>query len=261
MLNKEKDMSEMVVHFPWLHPKLGRGPLLDGVVFLDPGVDLPSQLTRWRPGDLPCSPAEVRAMLRSYMEFGERFPRSSDMQAYQAAGLDNFYTDTTMDIKSQLTGMDAPKDADPADLRRQAQLLLAMALYREEQFVAMREQEGRFEKAREGFAEMLGLDDEESFAQIDVPDEMIFPRACVDLPWKGLLPSLLMFLPSGARLFVSDLDVLQELMALDLDFSPCAFDPDGLVCCRLGSDEAERICGRPVDLPAPVTLVARPLNP
>lgn len=254
-------MNEMVVHFPWLNPKLGRGPLPDGTVFFDPGVDLPTELIRWRPTDLPCSPAEVRAMLRSYMEFGERFPRSSDMKAYQAAGLDNFYTDTTMDIKSQLTGMDTPKEVDPADLRRQAQLLLAMALYREEQFIAMREQEGRFETARHGFAEVLGLDDEESFAQIGVPDEALFPRAGVELPWKSLLPCLLLFLPPGARLFVSDDEVLCELMALDLDFSPCADDPDTLVCCQLDSAAAERICGRPVDLPVPVTLVARPLNP
>jgi len=261
LLNKEMDMSDMVVHFPWLHPKLSRGPLPEGTVFFDPGVDLVADQPRWRPADLPCSAAEVRAMLRSYMEFGERFPRSSDMQAYQAAGLDNFYTDTTMDIKSQLTGMDSPKEVDPADLRRQAQLLLAMALYREEQFIAMREQEGRFEKAREGFAEMLGLDDEESFAQVGVPDEALFPRASVELPWSSLLPSLLLFLPLGARLLVSDDDVVRELMALELDFSPCADDPGGLVCCLLDSEAAERICGRQLNLPAPVTLMARPLNP
>lgn len=254
-------MNEMVVHFPWLHPKLGRGLLPEGAVFFDPGVDLPTELIRWRPSDLPCSPAEVRGMLRSYMEFGERFPRPSDMQAYQAVGLDNFYTDTTMDIKSQLTGMDAPKEADPEDLRRQAQLLLAMALYREEQFVAMREQEGHFETARRGFAEVLGLDDEESFAQIGVPDESIFPRAGVELPWKSMLPCLLLFLPRGARLFVSDDDVLRELVALELDFSPCADDSGGLVCCRLDSEAAERVCGRRVDLSAPVILMARPLNP
>jgi hypothetical protein len=255
------DMNEMVVHFPWLHPKLGRGLLPEGAVFFDPGVDLPTELIRWRPSDLPCSPAEVRAILRSYMEFGERFPRSSDMQAYQAAGLDNFYTDTTMDIKSQLTGMDSPKEVDPADLRRQAQLLLAMALSREEQFVAMREQEGRFETARQGFAEVLGLDDEESFAQIGVPDEALFPRANVELPWKSLLPCLLLFLPPGARLFISDDDVLRELIALELDFSPCADDPGDLVCCRLDREAAERICGRRVDLATPVILMARPLNP
>ena len=31
-------MSDMVVHFPWLHPKLGHGPLPEGVVFFDLSV-------------------------------------------------------------------------------------------------------------------------------------------------------------------------------------------------------------------------------
>ena len=254
-------MTEMVVHFPWLHPKLGQGPLPESVVFFDPGVDLDTPAPRWRPADLPFSSAHVRAMLRSYMEFGERFPRATDMQAYQATGIDNFYTDTTMDIKSQLTGMDSPKEVDPADLRRQAQLLLAMALSREEQFIAMSEQEGRFDAARQGFAQVLGLDDEESFAQFDVADKELFPRAGVELPWKNLLPSLLLFLPQGARLFVSDADILRELAALDLDFSPCADDPGGLTCRLLDAEAVERICGRRVELSSPVYLVARTQNP
>ncbi len=254
-------MTEMVVHFPWLHPKLGQGSLPESVVFFDPGVDMDTTTPRWRSADLPFSPAQVRAMLRSYMEFGERFPRVTDMQAYQATGIDNFYTDTTMDIKSQLTGMESPKEVDPEDLRRQAQLLLAMALSREEQFIAMCEQEGRFGAARQGFAQVLGIDDEESFAQFDVADAELFPRAGVELPWKSLLPSLLVFLPMGARLFVSDADILRELATLDLVFSPCAEEPDGLACCRLDSEAVERICGRRVELPAPVYLVARPQNP
>jgi hypothetical protein len=253
-------MIDMVVHFPWLHPKLGRAPLPDGVVFFDPGVDLPAELPRWRPSGLPCSPDEIRAMLRSYTEFGERFPHASDMKTYQAVGLENFFTDTTMDIKSQLTGADSPKEPSTDDLRRQAQLVLAMALYREEQFVAMREQQGRFEVARDGFAAVLGLDDEESFAQTGVPDEALFPGAGVELPWRNLLPFLLLFLPRGARLFVSDEEVARELASMDLKFSPCADNPDGLVCCRLDSAALERICARRAELPEPVILMARPLN-
>ena len=83
----------------------------------------------------------------------------------------------------------------------------------------------------------------------------------MDLPWKGLLPSLLLFLPAGAKLFVSDEDVARELVSLDLEFTPCAQDPDGLVCCTLDADGLERLCGIRVDLPTPLTVMARPLNP
>jgi hypothetical protein len=192
------------------------------------------------------------------MEFGERFPHASDMQAYHAAGLENFFTDTTMDIRSQLTGT-APVREESADAKRQAQILLAMALFREEQFVSMREQEGRFEAARNGFAEVLGIDDEESFADFGVPDDAVFPRASVELPWKPILPFLLCFLPPGTRLYVSDPDVVREFAALDLEFSPCGQNADTL-CCLLDGDGLERLCGSRVELPEPLTIVAPSLQ-
>ena len=252
-------MTGELVHFPWMHPKLGHGPLPDGVVFFDPGVEMRTDRARWRPEDLPCTPSEVRSLLRNFMEFGERFSRPSDMQAYHAAGLENFYTDTTMDIRSQLTGA-APVEEEPADPRRQAQILLAMALFREEQFVAMREQEGRFEAARDGFAEVLGIDDEESFADLGVPDDAVFPRASAELPWKPLFPALLCFLAPETRLFVSDPDVLRELAALELEFSPCGHSDD-MLCCLLDEDGLERLCGSRVPLHAPLTIVTPSLQP
>jgi hypothetical protein len=252
-------MSEVMVHFPWLHPRLSRGDIPDRVVFLDPGVALVADRPRWTPPDLPLSEAEVRRHVRGYLDFAERFPKASDMQAYHAAGLENFYTDTTMDIRSQLIGQDAPSEPTDQDRRRQAQLVLALALYREEQFVGLSEQEDRFEHAREGFAQVLGLDDEESFADFGLPDASLFPRAAVELPWKALLPSMLMFLPGGAEFFVSDEDVVRELASLDLKWT--SGEPgSGLVRCLIDADAVWRISGVAVDLPAPVTMVTLSSN-
>lgn len=253
-------INDKLVHFPWLHPKLAPGPLPENVVFLDPGVRVDTESARWQPSDLPCAHGEVRTILHNYMQFAERFPRVSDMQAYHAAGLDNFYTDTTMDITSQLIGPGTPAVSDDMSLKRQAQLMLAMALFREEQFVGMHEQEGRFESARDGFADVLGLDDDESFAEMGVPDDALFPRACVDLPWKGLLPYFLVFLPAGVPLFVSDEDVVRELVSMDLTFTPCGDETDGMISCRLGESDVERVCGRTIPVPVPLTIMARSLN-
>jgi hypothetical protein len=251
-------MIEMMIHFPWLHPRLSRGDIPGTVVFLDPGMALVTKLPRWSPPDLPLSETEVRQHLRGYFDFAERFPKTSDMQAYQATGLENFYTDTTMDIRSRLTGQEPPSEPTDQDRRRQAQLVLALALYREEQFVALGEQETRFEQARDGFAQVLGLDDEESFAEFGLPDEALFPRAAVELPWKALLPSMLMFLPAGANFFVSDGDVARELTALGLEW---AEDPEsGLARCRVDADAVWRVSGVAVDLPAPVALVTLSSN-
>jgi|GEM_PF-1568472 hypothetical protein len=252
-------MTEMMIHFPWLHPRLSPGHLPERVVFLDPGMALASDLPRWSPPGLPLSETEVRQHLRGYLEFAKRFPKTSDMQAYQAAGLENFYTDTTMDIRSRLTDQEPAAKSTDLDRRRQAQLFLALALYREEQFVALGEQEERFEHARESFAQVLGLDDDESFAEFGVSDEALFPRAAVELPWKTLLPPMLLFLPSGAGFFVSDADVARELAALDLEWT--SGEPgSGLVRCRVDADAVWRISGVAVDLPEPVTMVTLSSN-
>lgn len=254
-------MSARLVHFPWLHPGLSCGALPDGVVFLDPGVPMDTDRPRWSPPDLPLSEAEIRRHVRGYLEFAERFPRATDMQAYQAAGLDNFFTDTAMDIRSQLNGDVRPEESSAADRRRQAQLVLALALLREEQFVAMSEQEPRFEQARAGFAKVLGLDEEETFSDFGLTDEAIFPRAGSELPWRSVLAPMACLLPENSLLFVSDADVVRELQSLDLEFTPRVVAGESLVCCRMDAETLERVCGMRVEPAVTLTIAARPPKP
>lgn len=249
-------MDDLVVHFPWMNPKLAGPDLPEWVRWLDPGVAMQGGHARWRPPTLPYTEVEVRRLVRDYLQFAERFPKTSDMQACRAVGIDNFYTDTTMDIMSQLTGGAMPAAADPMDALRQSQIVLALALSREEQFTGMHEQEARFEQARDGFAQVLGLDDEDSFAEFGIPDEALFPRASADLPWTGLLPRVLAFLPEEACLFVSDPDVLRELEARELVFVPCVVNGHDLLCCDLDADGLERVCGERVELSHPVRILA-----
>lgn len=207
---------------------------------------MPENPARWRPPTLLCTDLEVRRLVRDYLQFAERFPKTADMQAYRAAGIDNFYTDTTMDILSQLTGGAKPVEAAAEDLLRQAQIVLALALFREEQFLGMHEQEARFEQARDGFAQVLGLDDEEPFAELGVPDEALFPRASVDLPWKGLPSRMLAFLAGGSRVVCLRSRRGPGIRSLRGRFTPCDLDADGL----------ERVCGECVKLSHPVRILA-----
>lgn len=238
--------------FPWLHPKLNGHLVPEDVVWLDPGVDMPGESRRYRPENLPFSAPEVRRMLHDYRQFGERFTKPADMSTYQAVGLENFYTDTTMDIFSQLRGVASGELPEVQDRRKQAQLVLAMALYREEQFVAMQEQSVRFAQARDGFAEVLGLDEDELFVDQGVPDSLIVPQANVDLPWTTILPSFLMLLPSAAKLFVADPDVADELRSSGVVFAPCA--EAGRSCGLLEATHVEQLCGIAVDPLAPISV-------
>lgn len=249
-----------LVHFPWLHPALGQEPLPEDLVFLDPGVDLPGTAPRWRPEDLPLNVQEVRRTVREYFQFAERFPKVSDMSTYQATGLDNFYTDTTMDIMSQLTGDRPQTEPSEQDRRQQAQLVLALALFREEQFVDIGDQEGRFASAKARFADVLGLDDEEAFAELGIPDEEIFSRASADLPWKNVLVPMMTLLPEECVLFVSDADVVRELEACGLSFAECSHADQAMRCCRLDAEAVGRICGPAAEPTGSLTLMTRPSN-
>lgn len=251
-------MSHPMIHFPWLHPQLASGPLPTELSFFDPGMPLTTDQPRFRPDDLPCTPAEVRRILASYMEFASRFPRASDMQAYQALGLENFYTDTSMDIRSQLT---SGAHTDPAEQlaneRRQAQLVLALALFREEQFIGIHEQKADFEHAQENFAQALGLDNEEPFAETGASGAALFSRASVELPWKSVMGPLLHFLPPDTALFISDTEVLRELQALDIHFDIQTAD-NAMMCAHLDQDTLRRICG--AHATRSVTILARREN-
>lgn len=237
-MRKEDDI--MMVHFPWLHPGLAHGPLPKGVVLFDPGLTLDSKISRWRPDNLPLGETELRRLVREYVDFAEGLARPSDLRPYEAAGLEDFYTDTAMDIRSQLQKGTIAEGDPEEDRRRKAQIVLALALSREEQFIALHEQEDRLEHARNKFAASLGLEDEETFSDQGIPDALIFPRAGSGLPWKDLFGPFVYFIPQGTRLFVSDPDVAEELLALGLPREPCGADIEDFVCLR--------VCPRDLDL-------------
>lgn len=206
----------MMVHFPWLHPGLIHGPLPEGVVLFDPGVELVSEFPRWRPENLPLSGTCARRLASEYVDFARGLSRASDLRPYETAGLEDFYTDTGMDIRSRLREKAASEAPSADDRRRRAQIVLTLALYREEQFAALRGQEDRLARARGDFAASLGLEDGDAFADQGAADALIFPRAGSDLPWRDMLGPLLCLVPEGTRFFVSDPDVAGELLSFGL---------------------------------------------
>jgi len=252
-------VSEIAVYFPWLHPELENQPLPHGVVFFDPGMAVATHAHRWKPEDLPLTDAEVRAYVQSYLEFAQRFPKSTDMQAYQAIGFHDFYTDTIMDIRSQLTG--EPQHTKPTqdDLRRQAQLLLALALEREKQITGMDEQKTRFEDAQARFAQVLGLED--ALGDADIVTKTIHSHLGSAWPWQDLLRSFLYLLPQDMPLFVTDQDVIEAFLALDIVFTPCTFAAhDELWCAQVAAPVLERIGAGRFESGRSLVLLARPFN-
>ncbi len=246
----------MMVHFPWLHPGLIHGPLPEGVVLFDPGVELASEFPRWRPENLPLSGACVRRLASEYVDFAQGLSRISDLRPYEAAGLEDFYTDTGMDIRSSLREKAAPEAASADDRRRRAQVALTLALSREEQFAALRGQEDRLARAQGGFAASLGLEAGDAFADQGVADALIFPRAGSDLPWRGMFGPLLCLVPEGTRFFVSDPDVAGELLSLGLSREAGAGGKD-FIHLRVSPHDLEPVG----DASLSAVIVVRPSEP
>lgn len=249
----------LVVHFPWLHPHLVPAGVPEWVCCLDPGWPVATERPRWRPESLPFSDADVRRVLREYVRFGEGFAKISDMKAYQTGGFNDFYTDTTMDIASRLTGGgDMGEDLLTARLR-QAQLMLAMALYREEQFVAILDQKNTFSNAHRKFSEVLGMDEEETFARLDIAEDRVFSRPGLELSWREVLGSMLPFLPENGVVYVADPDVLEECKACDLEFAPCVVHGTDCLCCWVDVAVAAKIAGVQLEMAHPLRVVS-PVN-
>lgn len=250
-------MSDIAVCFPWLHP-LMESHLPEGVVFFNPGVQMNTQAPRWSPDNLPLTTSEVRAYLRNYQEFAQRFPRPTDMQAYQAIGLQDFYTDTTMDIRSQLMGGPENKEPTLEDWRRQAQLVLALALEREAQVVAIDAEKNHFEDARASFAQVLGLEDVPGGPDLSPASLAVEVEA--SWPWQPLLSALLRLLPEDMPIFIAKTEVLEAFLALGIVFTSCTLGQTELVCAKVDAATLKRIDVDLPDLERSVVFMAQPFN-
>lgn len=245
-------MAEMAICFPWLDPQLSSTDLPSGVVFFDPGMQLKTQAPRWSPEDLPLSPDQVRAYVRSYWEFGQRFPKVSDLQAYQAQGLEDFYTDSSMDIRAQLLGA-VDEQPNFEDLQRQGQLVLALALMHQGQMVALGQEKERLQQAQASFSQALGLD-------ADDPEPLLSEESLPWESWPVLLSSLLRLLPPGLPLFVDDQAIVQELLSMDLSFTSKMFAAEELLCTTLDARALTLLGVESCAADQFLVLLARPLN-
>lgn len=216
------------VHFPWLHPALAPQGLPPGCVFLDPGLAVAGMEYRsWRPR-WPYSDAHIARLVADYLRQAEEAARPSDLAAQMAVGVEDFYADSSLEIRAQLTG-GAPA-ADPAEERlRQAQVLLALELTREKAWVDLVQQQQRLAQARQQWQESLGVDEDELRLPEDEPLALGSPAE--ELDWRPLVLPMDLVLPPSVALLVADPGVVAQWQAAgvvgepgDLGFRWCRLD-------------------------------------
>ncbi len=210
----------LVLYFPNMHESLIPSSLPSGVRLLDCGCSVRKGDRYWAPETLPHAPAQVRAMIREYFEFGERFSRPAEMTHFEARGLDDFYTDSRQAIQSELQGKKSEERDPRIPVLQKGQMLLALGDVLEERIAEMQALESRVAQSRADFVRVLGIDPVADAAEAGKVEM---------LPWERLLEPFLLFLPKNGVLLFCDPVIREGLKDRGVHFSP------------LSSEESEQI--------------------
>lgn len=260
------DKECLCLHFPKL--RVSSGSTLPCARFMNPGVPDSADIgagSLWNPPDLPFGRREARAYLAEMQRFGTYFRRPGDIGYFGAAGVDDFFTGTSLDMSAEMRELEAlagrdvsgdkAKEEEAArceNLRRAQQFLLLAWTY--EGHAAELEDIGKNVDSRwDSLGRILGGDDEaesgqslEEFADnlpgilreggeaVSADD---FPAA----PWRPLLEAMAAFIPAGTALYVESEGVVLELEEAGLPLINGLPQELAAACPASGSDEISRL--------------------
>jgi hypothetical protein len=199
--------------FPDLTPALVRANAPEETFFLDPGIASEPAPPLWQPPTLPLDADTARIFLRESARFAGEQARGRQSLAASALSRDDFYAQTSLAIRSQLT---AAAQADPARPIQaiQAQQTLLLAWQVEQQALEIQALQRSIRTGWDDLAQTLGVD--ESDAMPPLAGEMDFPEDAAQLlSWQTILEALLCFAPPQALLTTSRKDILAALAELE----------------------------------------------
>lgn len=204
-----------VIYFPVMHSELVSGEVPEAVRFLDPGLlrDVPEGF--WRPDNLPISPAAAKRYVAESLRFGEQFRDPEELKYFSAAKINDFYSDSSMAIRSDLARRNRPTPSKPAASLYNAQEVLLLGWTLEERLLEMQQLEAQLNSSQSTFASILGLDAEDDLQEQSVLKENLRgsfdPSRELERAKERLLESFCTFLPEQWWLFSRDADFAKIL--------------------------------------------------
>jgi len=199
------------VFFPYMHSILIPSSLQGLGQTLNPGLSTDKE-GLFTPKDYPLDPRQASRHLADFYRFGEQFNTPRDMGYYTVNGLEDFYSESTMAIKSELTGGTPSKEDAQKDraLKMQSMLLLGYAL--EERLLDIEQFGVEIDDAWKKFEKNLGLNAEDKqFVFPNDPDSLNFLSAKVE--WKKLIAPFAYFMESGQKLLIWDDNIITGIKA------------------------------------------------
>lgn len=200
----------LLVHFPLLFKELVPESIQPLALFLNPGLYEPSQDT-FRPQDLVFSTKDAQIFLSQCVQFGDQFKKPSDMAYLGVKKADDFYSDTSLSLRWQISTygqQDKQSDKDQEYVRAQKLLLLEYVL--EERVFELDKMNSSLGAAWQAFDSSLGIDrEDETFSALD---REFLNMSANATDWKKLLWAFSLLLPLESRLLV-----FQEQTCLELE--------------------------------------------
>ena len=216
--------EQPVVYFPLMHAELAPREISPKVLFLDPGCVAPEdqkEARHFRPANLPFTDAHARAFLRDSLEFGNQFKRPADMAWLQAGPMENFFSGSMQEIKSELLSPGDKQAREESKVIADAQLVLLLGFHLEERMMELDGLESRINGSVADFGQSLGLDEEDQFPfDPALTGQNIRPDFTPD--WRRLLSPFMRFLPDHACFVLTDPDILSDLVAEGMHLALCS---------------------------------------
>ncbi|GEM_PF-2482777 len=223
----------MLIYFPQLHEELV-SEKIEGVSLFDPGVDreLTSDVSVFRPDNLPVEPQVCRRMVDDFVSYGESLgdmfklitnPMSSDKDQFgeRSSAIEN-------ELKARISPEVEEDDTEAARIKNQVVLALVYAY--EEKHLELAGLEQSLSDKWSGFGESLGLDEDEDDRKTMALGGLIanvpgISGGDILLPWQKVLEGFSVLLPENSMLVTSDIEAVSFWRDRDFDF----YEKEGLL--------------------------------
>lgn len=177
--------------------------------FLNPGLYEHNE-NRFTPDNLILDPAGVKTFLSQSIQFGEQFRKPSDMAYLGAGKAEDFYTDTSMSLRWQISTYGQSNNEQDAqrDYLKAQQLLILEYAY-EERLAELNSLNASLGPAWKELDSSMGIErEDEEFMALDRESFIAMETSA---NWKKLLWAFSLFLPRDAYLLINKRRIADEL--------------------------------------------------
>lgn len=207
----------LILHCPGMHFETVSPDPAPGVLCLDPGLNRDEDRI-FTPRNLPLDQRAAWSWLSQAMGFGGQFARPGDISAVNAAGVEDFYQETSHSIRKRIAAYDDTENHEDAAPNPElaAQMTLLLGYRAERELLDVHGMGKSLLDTWRRFRGSLGLSDEDEeeagFAGIPAEQRLdAIDSGLEDLiPWKPVMEAFLVLAPGDAVLFVDRSDIVRE---------------------------------------------------